>query len=59
MQHPLKQTRSGTFPSEACEAQYNKLLALHESGELSKQPPGLTGEELRTYLDELEHRLYG
>ena len=56
MQHPVEQTRSGTFPSEACETEYNKLLALNESGEL---PRGLTGEELRTYLDDLERRLYG
>ena len=59
VQHRLEQTRLGRFPSEACEAEYNKFLGLVESGELDKRPPGLTGEELGTYLNELEHRLYG
>ena len=59
MQQPLEQTRSSPFPSEACEAEYNKLLTLHESGALHEQPPGLTGEELRKHLDNLEDRLYG
>lgn len=59
VRHRLEQTRSGRFPSGACEAEYNKFVGLVESGELDKQPPGLTGEELSTYLNELEHRLYG
>ena len=45
--------------SEACEAEYNKLLDLYESGELHKMPPGLAGKELSEHLDELEDRIYG
>ena len=58
MQQPLEQTRPSPLLSAACEAEYKKLLALYESGELHRQPPGLTGKELREHLDELEDRLY-
>ena len=56
VQHPVEKTRPSPFPSEACETEYNKLMALEESHQL---PRGLTGEELTTYLDDLEQRLYG
>ena len=55
----LTQTRPSPFPSAACEAEYNKLLALYKSGELHKMPPGLAGKELREHLNELEDRIYG
>lgn len=56
VKHSVEKTRPSPFPSEACETEYDKLMAIAESHQL---PRGLTGEELSTYLDDLEQRLYG